>query len=134
MLLLKIHFVEDLKVANVGNGVGTDVLRVKVVKVENIQEEFWPGRREVVEEVICKDDDFTFFRLRSSFSTWDSLVDGILRWQDSHIHKLLERQFKNLRSNPIAWSGSLGNDWRFKRLRPGGKNMADYNEGGKLPK
>ena len=39
-LLLKIHFTEDLKVADVGNGVGTDVLRVKVVKVENIPEEF----------------------------------------------------------------------------------------------
>jgi hypothetical protein len=36
---LKVHFTENLKVAYVGDGIGANVLRMKVIKVQNILEE-----------------------------------------------------------------------------------------------
>jgi hypothetical protein len=39
-LLLKVHFAEDLKVEYIGNRVGTNVLRMKIIKMKNIPEEF----------------------------------------------------------------------------------------------
>ena len=37
---LKVYFTEDLEVANIGNGVGPDILRVKLHEVQDVMEEF----------------------------------------------------------------------------------------------
>ena len=37
---LKVNFIEDLEVADVGNGIGPDMVRVKLHEVQEITEEF----------------------------------------------------------------------------------------------
>ena len=42
-LFLMIHLIENLKIADVGYGIGSKILRVKFEKVKNVSEELWAG-------------------------------------------------------------------------------------------
>ena len=63
---LQIHLAQDLELADIGDGIGAYVLRMKLKKVQNISKEFRPGRAEAAEEVVSENNDFPILRSGSS--------------------------------------------------------------------
>ena len=61
---MKVYFAEDLKVADIRHGIGSDVLRMELEKVQNVPKEFRAGWREAPVHMVSKNDDFAIFRLR----------------------------------------------------------------------
>ena len=105
---LKIYLTKNLKIADVGYRVGSNILWMKLEKMQDILEELWAGWWEAPVHVICENDNFAVFGLRPFFVRVRSTIrHNAFLWQKSNGDKLFQGIFSNCGRHPVADS------WRF---------------------
>jgi len=75
---LKIHLTQDLELTDIGDGIGTYVLRMKLKKVQNISKEFRPGWAEATVEVISENNNLSIFGFWSFLQTRNPPMNDVL--------------------------------------------------------
>ena len=102
-LFLKIHLTENLKIADVGYGIGSKILRVKFEKMKNISEELWAGWWKLPIQVVSEDNNFTVFGIRPFLVRVRSTIrHNVFLWQKSNGDKLFQVIFSYCGGDPVA--------------------------------
>ena len=115
---LKIYLTKNLKIADIGYRVGSNVLWMKLEKMQNVSEELWAGWWEAPVHVSSENDNFTIFGLRPFF-VWvrSTIRHNVFLWQQSYGDKFLQGILSNYGTDPVADSWCFLTAWWKAKLK-----------------